>query len=100
MPRNHRAVSTFLIVGISILFFIASVHSNYDRLLEADFLGRGVKFEAADIEDPLVDKQTILNFIAGESCIFDSLAGDLHRLLNISPWQIISLGLSFSPLRC
>jgi hypothetical protein len=100
MLRKHRAASTFLIVGISIIFSIASVYSNYNCLLEADFLIRGVKFEAGDIDDLLVDKQITLDFIPSKFLAMGSLGKDLHRLLILSSLQIVYSGLPFSPLRC
>jgi len=100
MLRKNRTTSTFLIIGISIIFSVAPAYSNYNRLLEADFLAREVKFEAGDIDNLLVDRQINLDFIASESYLFGSLEKDLHRLLIMSSWQILSLGLSFSPLRC
>lgn len=98
--RKHRAISTFLIVGISLIFSLASAHANYNSLLEADFLTRGVKFEAGDIDDLLVDKQINLDFIPGEFSVIGSLEIDLHGLLVVSSFQVVSIDPPFSVLRC
>ena len=100
MLRKHRIASTFLFIGVSIIFSIAPTYSNYNCLLEADFLNREVKFEAGDVAVLLVDKQINLDFIASEFYKFGSLGIDPHRLLIMPYWQIFSLGLPFSPLRC
>ncbi len=92
--------SILLIAGIIILFSVASAYSNYNRLLEADFLVLGVKFESGDIDGLLVDKQTNLDFQGGQSCILGPLERDLPGVLIISSRKISSSGLPFSPLRC
>jgi hypothetical protein len=98
--KKNRTASILLIAGITFLFSIASVYSNYSRLMEADFLVLGVKFESGDIDGFLVDKQINLDFIASQSCIIGSLERDLPRILIISSCKIFPLVLSFFPLRC
>ena len=98
--KKHRTTATFFILGISIFFSVASLYSNYNCLLEADFLTREAKFEAGDIDNLLAEKQINLDSIASETYIFGSPEIDLHRILMESSWQIVSLALSFSPLRC
>ena len=98
--KKHQPTATFLILGISILFSVASLYSNYNCLLEADFLTREAKFEARDIDNLLAEKQINLDSIASETYIFGSPEIDLRRLLMESSLQIVSLALSFSPLRC
>ncbi len=100
MLKKYRAASILLIVGIAFLFSLAAVYSNYNHLLEADFLALGVKFESGDTDGLLVDKQTNLDFIAGQSCILGPLERDLPRILIIPSCKIFPSGLSFSPLRC
>jgi hypothetical protein len=100
MLRKHRTTSTCLFIGVSIIFSLAPTYSNYNCLLEADFLTLGVKFEAGDIDDLLVDKQITLDFIPNEFLLIGSLEKDLHRLLILSSLQIVYSGLPFSPLRC
>jgi hypothetical protein len=100
VPRKHRAISTFLIVGISLIFSLACAHANYNSLLEADFLTQGVKFEAGDIDDLCVDKQINWDFIPSESPVIGSLEIDLHGLLVVSSFQVVSIDPPFSVLRC
>lgn len=100
MLRKNRTTSTFLIIGISIIFSIAPAFSNYNRLLEADFLTLGVKFEAGDIDDLLVDRQMTLDFIPSQFLVIGSLGEGLDGPLIVSSLPLISIGLAFSPLRC
>ena len=100
MLRRHRFTSTFLIVGISVLFSIASVHSHYNRLLEADFLILGLKFEAGDIDDLLADKQITLEFIPSRFLPVHLPGVDQHGINMASSEALTSAELPFSPLRC
>jgi len=52
-----KAKTIFLIIAISLSFQVGSAHSYYESLIEADFIGHGLKFEAADLENLFVDKQ-------------------------------------------
>jgi len=49
-----------MVMTISFFFQLGAIHSYYEILLEADFLGHGLKFEAADLENLFVDKQKSL----------------------------------------
>jgi hypothetical protein len=98
--RKHRAISTFLIVGISLIFSLASAYSYYNTMLEADFLTLGVKFEAGDIDDLLVDKQINLDFIPSGSLAIGSLEIALHEFLIMFSFQVVSIDPPFSVLRC
>ena len=98
--KKHRAISTFLVVGISLIFSMASAYSDYNDLIEVDFFTRGVKYEAADIDDLLVDKQINLDFIQAEFSAIGSLEIDLHGLLIVSSFQVVSIDPPLSVLRC
>jgi len=100
MLRKHRAISTFLIVGISLFFSIASAYANYKNLVEADFLTPAVKFEAEDIDDLLVDKQTNWDFMPSEFLVIESLEIDLPGLFIMSSFQMGFIAPPFSVLRC
>jgi hypothetical protein len=100
VPRKRRAISTFLIVSLSFTLSMASAYSNYNDLVEADFFTREAKFEAEDLNDLWVDKQTDLDFMPGESLIIGSPAISLHRLLIHPPYQVVSIDSFFSVLRC
>ncbi len=100
MRKIHRVKSAFLIIGISLIFALASAYANYNTMTEADFLARGAKLEAGDIADFLVDKQIILDFVPSESFVIDLLEIDLHHPLTLSSLQIGSISSSFSVLRC
>ncbi len=98
MPRKPRAISTFLFVGISFIFILASVSSNYNNLIEADFVTRGKKFEAMDLDDLWMDKQINFYFMPGESLIIVSPKIGQHGLLLTPP--IVSINSLFFILRC
>jgi len=49
-----------MVMTISFFFQLGAIHSYYESLIEADFLGHGLKFEAADLENLFVDKQKSL----------------------------------------
>ena len=98
--KKHRIISTFLIVGISLIFSLGSAYANYNSLVEADFLTPAVKFEAGDIDGLLVDKQINWDFIPSGSLVIGSLEIDLHGLLIMSSFQIGIIDPAFSVLRC
>jgi hypothetical protein len=100
MPRKHRAISTFLIVGISFIFILAYANFNYNILIEADFITHGKKFEAADLDNLWADKQINLDFMPGESLIISSPVINLPGLLIWTSFQVVSANSLFSVLRC
>ena len=51
-----------LLIAISLILLASSTYSHYDSLREADFLYRGLKFEANDLEDLSFDKQNLWVF--------------------------------------
>jgi hypothetical protein len=57
---------------ISFFFQLGASHSYYESLIEADFLGCGLKFEAADLENLFVDKQKSFEIAPGASSILCS----------------------------
>ena len=60
MKIKPKGNTIFLVIIISLSFQLGSAHSYYESLVEADFLGHGLKFEAADLENLFVDKQKSL----------------------------------------
>jgi hypothetical protein len=100
LPRKHRAISTFLIVGISLIFILAYAVFHYNILMEADFNTQGTKFEAGDLDNLWADKQINLDFMPSESLIIGSPEMNLYRLLIKTSFQVVSLNPLFSVLRC
>jgi len=98
MLRKHRAISKFLIVAIPFIVLLAFAYSNYNTLIEADFITHGTKFEAGDTGNLWVDRQTNLDFISSESLIKASPETSLHGRL-ITP-QLVPISPLFSVLRC
>ena len=99
MLRKHRIISQFLIVAIPFIFLLAYAYSNYNTLIEADFITHGTKFEAGDRGDLWVDRQINLDFIPGESLITASPETSLHGLL-ITPQVVASINSLFFVRRC
>ena len=56
-------------MAICFFFQLGASHSDYESLIEADFLGHGLKFEAADLENLFVDKQKSLEISPQPSSI-------------------------------
>ena len=57
MRKRQRLCTILVVIAISFFFQLDASHSYYESLVEADFLGHGLKFEAADLENLFVDKQ-------------------------------------------
>jgi len=55
--KKPQWFTVFLVIATSISFQLGSAHSYYDSLVEADFIGHGLKFEASDLENLFADKQ-------------------------------------------
>jgi hypothetical protein len=100
MLRKRRAISTFLILSLSFLFLLGSAYSNYNTLIEADFLTQGTKFEAGDLDNLWVDKPINWDFMPSESFVIASPEINLHGLLIAFSYQVISIDSSLSVLRC
>ena len=61
-------------IAICLFFQVGTSHSYYESLVEADFLGHGLKFEAADLENLFVDKQKSLEIgpqVSSTQCLED-----------------------------
>ncbi len=54
----------FFIFVVSFLLPLSCAYSSYDVIAEADFLAHGVKFEAVDAENLLLDKQNVMGMNA------------------------------------
>jgi hypothetical protein len=100
MRKMRRARAAFLVVGISLIFAIASAYANYNAVVEADFLALGARFEAGDIAEFLIDKQINANFSPSESPVTGLPEIDLHGSLIPSFFQISLISPSVSVLRC
>ena len=68
MAKQQKLYIILMVMTIS-FFQVGAIHSYYESLIEADFLGCGLKFEAADLENLFVDKQKSLEFGLEDSSI-------------------------------
>ena len=82
------------------MFASSHVYSDYDVLLEADFIGHGLKFESADLENLVVHKPKIFDFAPAAVSIFNPLGSDLFEQSDNSYFQVDAPYQLTSPLRC
>jgi hypothetical protein len=66
VAKQQKLYIILMVMTIS-FFQVGAIHSYYESLVEADFLGCGLKFEAADLENLFVDKQKNLEIGPGAS---------------------------------
>ena len=69
MKKRQRMPTILAVITISLFFQVGASHSYYESLIEADFLGHGLKFEAADLENLFVDKQKSLEILPKASAV-------------------------------
>ena len=92
--------SFLIILAISFLFPLSSAYAYYDDILEADFLTLGTKYEAADIDNLVVDKYNLTGMTPPLVSIFlfseDNFGGPCWSFpLSAPPNHLVS-----SILRC
>ena len=90
----------FCMAILCVIFVSSHIYSDYDVLLEADFIGHGLKFEAADLENVVVDKPKILDFAPSAFSTLHPLGSDLFEQSAISYFQSATPYQLTSPLRC
>ena len=100
MNWKCKIYSLFCIAAICIIFASSHIYSDYDILLEADFISHGLKFEAADLENLVVDKPKILDFASNTPSILRPLGSDLLGQAANSYLQVATSYQTTSPLRC
>jgi hypothetical protein len=70
MSSKTKFLLVFSVLGISLIFLSSSTFSYYDKMVEADFFNSGKKYEARDVEDLLIDKQSPLGVIPNPFSLF------------------------------
>ena len=100
MLKKQRPISTFLIISLSFILPLAFAYSNYNDLVETDFFTRGAKFEAVDLNNLWMDKQTDLDFMPGESLLIAPPELTLRGFLILSSFEVISSDSFPIVLRC
>lgn len=100
MQMRQKIFAVLLVTAVSFFFLFSSAYSNYNSLVEADFLTCGLKFEAADNDDLLVDKQIHVDFALGLFSTVGSLGADLFKKPAPSSFQLPGFDPSLSILRC
>jgi len=100
MHMTQKRIPVFLVMVIPLLFLYSSSYSCYNSLIEADFLTVGVKFEAADIDDLLVDKQINVDFAPGLFSTIGCLGADLFERPTPFSFQVPGMDPPLSILRC
>ena len=98
--RIRRKSIAPLFIAISLILLMSSTYFHYDSLREADFLCRGLKFEASDLEDLSFDKQNLWAFKPGLSFAhYFPDAGFYPEFMGSSP-VFLSPDQTISILRC
>ena len=82
------------------LFVSSHMYSDYNVLLEADFICQELKFEATDLENLVVDKPKIIDVVSSALLTFRPLDPDLLGQPIDSYFQLATPYQSTSPLRC
>ena len=100
MVAKKQKLYIILMVMTVSFFQVGAIHSYYESLIEADFLGCGLKFEAADLENLFVDKQKSLEIGPGTSSV--SCAEDVNPSEQFFPlyFQVPSTDQTPFTLRC
>jgi len=100
MQMRQKIFPVLLVTAVSFFFVYSSAYSNYNSLIEADFLTCGLKFEAADNDDLLVDKQIHLDFALGLFSTVGPMEADLLEKLAPSLFRVPGMDPPPSILRC
>ena len=92
---------SFLYMAILCVIFASShIYSDYNVLLDADFICQELKFEATDLENLVADKPKILDFAPSALSILHPLGSDLFEQSGNSYFQLAAPYQLISPLRC
>jgi hypothetical protein len=100
MSWRCKKYSLFCMAILCVIFVSSHIYSDYDVLLEADFIGHGLKFEAADLENLVIDKPKILDIAPSTLFILRPVDLDLFEQSAISYFQSATPYQLTSPLRC
>ncbi len=99
MPKGKKKNSFMFVISLAFAFQITLAYSFYDNLVEADFLCRELKYEAADLESLAMDKQPSLHVVKTASALLYSM-NPIGLELSPSPSRIAGTDQSYSILRC
>jgi hypothetical protein len=97
---KSKTFSVFCIATVCVIFPSSYLYSDYDVMLEADFIGDGVKFEAADLENLLVDKPKSPDFAPNAVSIVCPMGFDIVEQSTNSYLPLAMPHQMTSPLRC
>ena len=98
MKKNYLFI--YLTLMIIFIFPLSCAYSFFNTLTEADFLTRGVKYEATDTEDLFIDKQNMVGVIPSPFSVSIFMETELFgSQLDVSvPLSLQDL--TYSILRC
>ena len=99
MAKQQKLYIILMVMTIS-FFQVGAVHSYYESLVEADFLGHGLKFEAADLENLFIDKQKSFEISPSASSILCSDDVNPSEQLFSFYFQVSSTDQTPFTLRC
>ena len=85
---------------LCVLFVSSHMYSDYNVLLEADFICQELKFEATDLENLVIDKPKIIDVVPTALLTFRPLNSDLFEQPANPYFQLATPYQLTSPLRC
>jgi len=100
MISKCKKYPLFYMAILCVLFVSSHMYSDYNVLLEADFICQELKFEATDLENFVVDKPKILDFAPSSLLTLRPLNSDLFSQPSNLFFQLATPYRSTSPLRC
>ena len=100
MNSKCKKYSLFYLMILCVIFVSSHMYSDYNILLEADFICQGLKFEAPDLENLVADKPKILNLAPSTLLTLPPVNSDLLEWFANSYFQLPTPYQSASPLRC
>jgi len=100
MNSKCKKYSLFYMAILCVLFVSSHMYSDYNVLLEADFICQELKFEATDLENLVVDKPKIIDVVPSALLTFRPTNSDLLEQSANPYFQLATPFRSLSPLRC
>jgi hypothetical protein len=100
MNSKCKKYPLFYMAILCVIFVISHIYSDYNVLLEADFICQELKFEATDLENLVADKPKILDFAPSTLVTVRPLNSELFEQSANSYFQLATPYQSTPPLRC
>ncbi len=100
MSWERKTYLLLCVAAICLLLVSSHSYSDYNALVEADFLGHGLKFEAGDFENVVVDKPKVLDLLPHSVFLEHFSDSDVFRQSADPYFPLIYSDHNITPLRC